>query len=76
MARSLRDFKCEACEKIVEKYIDVETTQSQCDCGGTSNRIIGTPMVRLEGISGDFPDAHAKWARIREDNAKIKARRG
>jgi hypothetical protein len=37
--------------------------------------MIGTPSVKLEGITGDFPDAHTKWAKIREDNKRIKDKR-
>jgi hypothetical protein len=30
------------------------------------DRDISTPTVSLEGITGAFPGAHDKWARIRE----------
>jgi len=71
MARSLRDFQCETCEEVTERYIDTTVERIQCHCGAIAKRMIGTPRVALEGISGAFPDAHTRWAKIREDNAKI-----
>ncbi len=74
MARLLLDFHCPKCGDI-EKFVDSQSKSVECDCGTTAERRIGMPTVKLEGISGDFPDAHARWAKIREDNARIKARR-
>lgn len=65
--KSMRDFQCDSCNKTEERYIDSEIKTYPCSCGGQMNRMIGTPNVMLEGISGAFPGAHSKWARIRED---------
>ena len=60
----------------MEKLVDIEFHSIECDeCQGTATQQMGMPTVRLEGITGAFPGAHEKWARIREDNAKIKAAR-
>lgn len=75
MAKILRDFKCDSCGSEQERFVDTNLTELQCDCGGLSYRAIGMPTVKLEGITGDFPGAHSRWAKIREDNARIKARR-
>ena len=75
MARIMRDFKCASCGAEQERFVDTYFTEVQCDCGGVAHRIVGMPTVRLEGITGAFPGAHDRWARIREDNARIKARR-
>lgn len=75
MAKILRDFKCDSCGSEQERFVDTNLTELQCDCGGLSYRVIGMPTVKLEGITGDFPGAHSRWAKIREDNARIKARR-
>ncbi len=75
MPKLLRDFKCQSCGQEYEKFIDTEQHYIMCGCGCKAHKIIGMPRVALEGLSGDFPGAHAKWARIREDNAKIKARK-
>ena len=51
-------------------------TTATCQfCGGRAVQQMGMPTVRLEGITGAFPGAHHKWAQIREDNARIKAKR-
>ena len=74
--RTLRDFVCEDCGQRVEKLLDVGIIASTCPhCEGVSHQQMGMPTVRLEGITGSFPGAAEKWARIREDNARRKAAR-
>ena len=74
--RTLRDFVCSHCGERVEKLVDIQFMTIECpECQGDAVQQMGMPMVRLEGITGAFPGAHEKWARIREDNAKIKANR-
>lgn len=75
MPKLLRDFCCQSCGREYEKFIDTETHYITCDCGEKAQKVIGMPVVKLEGITGAFPGAHDKWARVREDNARIKARR-
>jgi DNA-directed RNA polymerase subunit RPC12/RpoP len=66
--RLLRDFLCEHCGTEKERYIDSDTSQVVCDeCGNTAVRLIGMPRVALEGITGSFPGAADRWAKIRED---------
>ena len=72
--KQLRDFACETCGTVQERFINNEVVQVDCACGAIANRLIGMPTVKLEGISGAFPGAHAKWAKIREDNARLKAK--
>jgi hypothetical protein len=71
--KSLRDFECDNCGESEERYIDSVITSYRCQCGGLKQRLIGMPKIDLEGITGAFPGAHAKWARVREENARIKA---
>lgn len=59
----------------MERYVDSKTQALNCDCGAIATRQMSMPTVKLDGISGDFPGAHMKWAKIREDNARIKAKR-
>ncbi len=73
--RTLRDFVCEKCGKVQERFIDSETIAVDCACGDVAKRQIGMPHVSLEGITGAFPGAHDRWARIREDRARINARK-
>ena len=73
--KNLRDFKCDACGTIQERFLDSTIEQVACKCGNIAKRIIGMPTVQLEGITGAFPGAHEKWARIREENYRIKSKR-
>lgn len=76
MPKVMRDFRCERCDLEEERFIDTKITQIVCpECGGTMTRLVGMPRVALDGTDPGFPGAYDKWARIREDNAKIKARR-
>lgn len=73
--KTLRDFKCRTCGEVTERFIQNNIEQTTCPCGGLADRMIGMPTVALDGTNPDFPGAYDKWARIREDNAKIKNRR-
>ncbi len=75
MGRFLRDFVCEDCGNMEERFVDTTIESYPCKCSGEMVRRVGMPTVKLEGITGAFPGAHAKWAKIREDNARIKAKR-
>jgi hypothetical protein len=56
--------------------IDTCIDHYECrNCGGEMKRVIGMPTVKLEGISGDFPGAHHRWATIREERHRQQARK-
>jgi len=58
----LYDFECKDCG-VFEKIIEY-TQKTDCPtCGKESTKLISTPTIKLEGMSGAFPDAHAKWAK-------------
>ena len=73
--RVMNDFICEDCGNAEERFVDVSTESYPCKCSGEMVRRVGMPTVKLEGITGSFPGAHEKWAKIREENARIKAKR-
>lgn len=73
--RQLFDYRCEDCGLVTERYIDDSLRITECECGGKATRIMATPNISLEGLTGSFPSAYHKWADIREDNARIKAKR-
>lgn len=74
--RTIRDFLCVECDSLNERLVDSEIHTIECpDCGGRANEQLSMPTVKLDGTSGDFPGAYDRWARIREENAKIKAKR-
>ena len=73
--RTIRDFLCGTCGQLTEKLVDSDYKTIECpECHGDAIEQMSMPTVRLEGITGSFPGAHEKWARIREDNARIKAK--
>ena len=74
MARRMFEFKCSE-EHITESFVGYETTQILCDCGLEANRIISTPRISLDGTNPDFVSAYDRWARVREEKAKIEAKR-
>lgn len=66
------DFKCTSCANIKEHIVRIKdrgNTKECPDCGGTSEYQIGTPQIKLEGISGDFPTAHDRWAKLHSKRA-------
>lgn len=73
--KTLRDFKCDACGKVQERFLGAEVHKVACPCGGIAHRIIGMPRVALDGTDPDFPGAYERWARVREENRKITAKR-
>ena len=71
MTKRIYEFVC-AEGHITESYIDSELRTSTCkECGESAIRIVSRPMVKLEGVTGDFPGAAMQWERKR--NEKIKA---
>ena len=75
MGRLLRDFHCDSCNTSVERFVDSTVLAVPCECGYISSRVIGMPRVALDGTDPGFPGAYEKWANVREQNARIKARR-
>ena len=71
MPKRIYEFIC-GDDHISEAYIDSELRTTNCNvCCQPAIRIVSKPMVKLEGVTGDFPGAHAQWERKR--NEKIKA---
>ncbi|MCA9333657.1 hypothetical protein KC963_01285 [Candidatus Saccharibacteria bacterium] len=73
--KMLRDFVCDDCGDLSERYVDASLRQIECQCGGAAKRIIGTPNIALDGASGDFPTAHDKWANMREQRHRLGAKK-
>jgi putative FmdB family regulatory protein len=66
----LYDFKCQ-CGNEFEGLVKMSDKTHQCErCGSEAIRLISTPNIRLEGTTGDFPTANARWTRIHEEEAK------
>jgi len=73
--RSLYDFKCPTCGEVNEKLVHTNVFSIKCECGTYATRMMSLPTIKLDGISGAFPSAYNKWAKIREDNALSKSKR-
>ncbi len=58
----LFSFECKDCG-VFDKFTKYTTTTDCPTCGKEAKKILNTPTIKLEGLSGDFPDAHAKWAK-------------
>ena len=67
MARRIFEFVCED-GHLSDKLVDSECRATHCPiCDKTAERIISTPMVKLEGVTGDFPGASMQWERKRAE---------
>ena len=73
MAKRIFEFVCKD-GHLFDKLVDSELRATPCKiCDKTAERIISTPMVKLEGVTGDFPGAAMQWERKRAE--KLKAER-
>lgn len=74
--RTMRDFLCSHCGQVTEKLVDNDFKTIECpECQGDAVEQLSMPTVRLEGITGAFPGASERWARIREEKAANKRAR-
>lgn len=59
--KKLFEFQCSNCKEIFEELTEYKKV-SQCPlCSSDADKIISTPRVSLEGISGAFPGASWAW---------------
>jgi len=65
------EFRC-AKEHITEKLVDDEVRSIECPhCRNEASRIISSPRISLEGITGAFPSACDAWARKHEEATRV-----
>ena len=65
MSKRIFEFVC-AEGHLFDKLVDSECRTTHCRvCDKPAERIISTPMVKLEGVTGDFPGAAMQWERKR-----------
>ncbi len=65
--RRIFEFLCSE-GHVTEQYTDELSREAPCSaCGKASKRIVSTPRVKLEGITGDFPGAYDRWERVRAE---------
>ena len=63
------DYVCENGHKT-EKFVVYEAMNLKCECGALATRSLSAPAFRLEGWSGSFPTAHAKFGKSHTDKLK------
>ncbi len=65
------EFSCKN-SHITESFVDVDTKEVQCsECGEVATRILSSPRLGLDPISGDFPSATARWAKMRAEKLAL-----
>lgn len=71
--KKIYDFRCPK-GHLFESYVESETKTMPCNiCKQDSIRVVSCGGFILDPISGDYPSATRKWAKMREE--KIKAER-
>ncbi len=73
--RTLRDFMCEKCGTVHERFVSGQVVEVDCVCGEMAKRMIGMPRVALDGTDPGFPGAYERWAKVREDRARQNAKK-
>lgn len=64
------EFLCDN-DHLTEQFIDEEIRTTSCrECGASAMRLISTPRISLEGITGAFPGAADKWVKKRAEKLK------
>jgi hypothetical protein len=65
------EFRC-AKDHLTEKLVDDEVRSIECPhCRNEASRIISSPRISLEGITGAFPSACDAWARKHEEATRV-----
>jgi hypothetical protein len=64
------DFKCTSCNHIDERFIEYTQTSTCSLCNCNSEKLLSTPTIALEGISGSFPGAADAWAKKHKPSVK------
>ena len=68
--KRLFEFKCDPCDLVTEEYTEYKTNSLCPSCGGETYKIISAPQVKLEGITGAFPGAAARWAKMHKQRSE------
>jgi predicted nucleic acid-binding Zn ribbon protein len=59
--KKIFDFKCSSCLNEFEEYTEYKQFCICSACGGEATKVIKTPTIKLEGITGSFPSAAWAW---------------
>ncbi len=73
--KRLFDFLCDNAH-ITERLVDESVRVLTCpECGKEAHRLIPSPQVKLEGITGAFPGAYDRWEKVRAEKLKQEQKR-
>lgn len=76
MSRKIWDFVCPDCGLEFERLVgDGEGTSCPACTSPAPVKRLAMPQVRLEGITGAFPTASDRWARVHEQATKVAYKR-
>lgn len=74
----LYDFECRSCGAVFEELTPRNVHDVECpECGGRAFRLVSAPRIDPKlGVNADaFPTMGDRWARVREQRAKIESKR-
>lgn len=75
MPKRMFEFVCKD-GHISEQLVDSECRETPCKvCAQPASRIMSSPMVKLEGITGAFPGAYDAWERKRAEKLTVEQKR-
>jgi hypothetical protein len=61
------EFLCDE-GHVSEQLVDDSIRESTCRvCGVNAVRVVSSPNIKLEGITGAFPGAYERWERVRAE---------
>lgn len=61
------DFLCHNGHRV-ERFVDANIEEHECECGAMGKRTISAPRAKLEGLTGAFPGAALQWEKNRESH--------
>ncbi len=68
--KRMYEFMC-ADGHVTEHLIDDSRRTALCkECSANAIRILSTPQIKLEGITGSFPGAADKWVKVRAERLR------
>lgn len=68
--KRLYDFKCSSCSHEFEEYMEYAKFCICPSCGMSADKVISTPHIKLEGITGSFPSASWAWEKRHAEKLK------
>jgi len=72
--RKLFEFECDQCG-IFEELVEYTKEHDCPSCGKVAYKIISTPSIQLEGVSGSFPGAALSWEKKHWDQTRAEQKK-